>query len=270
MAAASASTTTPAGASVSSPSFLTKEEVSCLKTALVLVVAKRRFEAQIKAANDDEDPGDTTAAKTVELGPWLPATAVSVTQEEVETTHEKNWAHLDHMMRMAGEASGQRLSAIASHVASQLQTLHVSERMKTWLHSYLVELNATTVVVFQAVLKKSTRRQDLAAHMLGLLVLTVTNILDDYNRDYEVSPSSCYLLEMVESCLHVAPTHVVHGCLNHLQDYTIPMTNAGKLYWMARNLGSQDAGAHLLFRHGLCFLLTRVITALSANPGMAP
>jgi hypothetical protein len=141
------------------PACLTREEVSCLKTALALVVVKRRLQARREqeqsqsqsqsfpssADNDDESASnqqhrETTLPK-LSLHPWLPSSSNNSLLQNSIIPPSTITRHLDPMMQLAlTTGDDRRRAAVITHIRTQLQASTDDILVQKWIRKQLTRL----------------------------------------------------------------------------------------------------------------------------------
>jgi hypothetical protein len=237
------------------PSCISREEACCIKTALALILTKKRLEERVKQGDFS---GGFFPSSSLHY-PWMNDNSTDITPVDVTS---KVWAHLDHMMKLAMQQPlGGRFASLISHLASQLESLTLNDELKRWLKSYLVALQESTANLFRAILCKSALKHELAGAMLPLLTDVAKQLLENKQNE-NITAHGFYVMDLMDSCFLHAPTEIVRASLQELTDYTLPaaiMDNPAAIYY------AQKDGSLLLLKIGIHNLLHGVITALAAE-----
>lgn len=235
------------------PKCLNREQVACLKTALALVIVKRRYEERQREQRTNTHHTAVTDAASLRLSFSTPLTPSS--------TPAVHWAaHLDHMMGVAVKAIGDapRRAAVATHVALQLTTLVVEHEshVEEWMHSYLVVLQPETTAVWEAIVRAKPLGPSVAAILLDLLgdllhrrLQGEASLADDFG-----------LLHLWSATLSVADRATAQACLDKLTDYSVEEDPA-VVFLRYTRFG--NASQLLMLHWGLLICLQNLVQSLA-------
>jgi len=283
---------------VVTPPSMTQQEIACLKTALALVVVKRRLVARRSEQQLQEDRMDveTTTPPTNLLCPWMP---VEVFQNNPSgemawrgatlingntSSQASDWAHLDHMMGLACTRAAQgashasksgHLESLTTHLAHQLLNLSRSSSsvedssVTDWIQSILgthppgsPPLEAICDV-WHGMLTANT---GVAALLLPVLIPLLQQTMEGSptSTSSEDPSGGVFYLDLLEHVLVSAPVESVEQVLEVLTGYLWPVSleNLAACHdWNRRLIGSKPtaAASNLLLRHGLSDILQRAL-----------
>lgn len=264
---------------LNAPSFLTREETSCLRTALALIITKRRLEERLQneqRKKNRQQPQTTISSQAqYTLDHWMAEYEISgksMTSQytQVIPATSKEWAHLDHMMQIASQTDAKdRFDALTTHLACKMSNLAIDDDMKVWLQSYLMALTESSVSIFRAILRKSAKKKhEMAGVMLPMLTSIAKNcLLEDISerkgRLRNHTADSFYVVGLMESCFLLAPEALVRQSLEELSEYTLPLCDPAIIY--ARSKNKETASTRMFLQMALFDLLNGVIAALSVR-----
>lgn len=270
---------------------LTHQEICCLKTALALVVVKRRFEAkqqaETAAAATDSKDAESTA---VSLCPWLDQKSVPSDSFVPASENGDDWAHCNHMLKLAVQnakmtaSSGHRnhpqLQSLTTHLACQIVQLSKKEESaqhaaQEWIRSSLsqqcAEDNDAIFAVWHGILQ--AKPLEISALLVPILLNALRSALqssnDDNNNNLWLSNQNpthaVHLFNLLEQALPQSSNETLQLALEAFVDYLIPMSvaNLAPQYQSMRRQSSAEPGSMLLLRFGVSTLIQKLL--LSKN-----
>ncbi|GKY90441.1 hypothetical protein MPSEU_000017900 [Mayamaea pseudoterrestris] len=238
-------TTTP-------PANLTREEVCCLKTALAMVIIKRRVEARrAKAAMDERESelnaNEHGANETIEqaitkrselsLCPWLPSGEQSSSAQAKPACTPQ---HLDAMFQLAVNAilEDRDSTPIGTHIRAQLLAHADDILLQQWLRNQVNSLPNGQEAAAQvwAVMLRPAAAVELAVRVLEELTPVIQSVLDDatatnarvsFHSSVTANELTFCLLRVMDACLtnllQARRIHVMQSCVQSLASHTLPL-----------------------------------------------
>lgn len=267
------------------PDCLSREEVACLKSALALVVVKRRLEERANAATKgaatpaalDNRSGSVEQGSAPQVSLCRPFSENTSSLSSSSDTFQNlgNWAHLDHMIRVALKSrvrsetqaqasSGTDPDGVTMHVACQLENVPLTPELEEWVLSYMQDLDHDSARLWADIL----RAKPSSTHVSSVVMSTLTKLLKDRlegtEQESATAAESYALLDLLSRTLQDATVEDVQIATDALEDFSLPITDLATQYKAYRSTTATPA-SHLLLRWGLSTLLQNVAVSSTSK-----
>ena len=218
------------------PATLTREEVSCLKTALALVVIKRRLQArrEQQEATDRAMDATTTAEQqpqneprqneSLSLCPWLHM------DKSASSASPCTPQHLDSMLQLAINTNDTTLSsAIATHIRIQLLSHLDDILLQQWLRRQVSGLMTAAAARVWGLIVSHETAVELAVRVLEELTPVVQDVLhgssSHNNNESTVETYGYYHLTdaCVTSLATAGSVDVIQDWMQSLAEFALPV-----------------------------------------------